>query len=212
MSKPFNLWDRLRGTLAAVGQKFSDEQFEANLDAAIRAANEQIAKAREESLVARANKISAAKKAEDAKSRQRELEGKAVDLLRSNKKSQAAALTKDIAASASERQKWKAEEKKATEDEAGYLLAMDLLDGQLRRLKYQLSVRRASTNLQRTQEALQRTGRPPQGDSWDPPENKGASKETPEEILARLTRIADKPAKTKPNNTKPDNAKGGKKK
>lgn len=190
MSKgPSALLDRLRETLADIGQKFSNDHFEAQLDSAIRSANDRIESAKSELNVARANKISSAKKVADAASECKELESRAVSALQSRKKRQAHSLVDEIGIVSSERMKWEEALAQASEAEKERTLEIELLEGQVKRLKYQLSVRRASTNLQRTQEAILRSGRRP-----DDPESVrqevGKKPETPQQLMARLEKLA----------------------
>ena len=203
-------WDRFVMTLAGLGQPASGEQLEVQLDRAIRQANEQIKKTKEERDASKAERIHAQRKSTEAKAAQKALEMEASNLLRGRRKAQAQLLALDISKLSEERQHWETIEAQAKENEQAKILLAEVLDGQLRRLKYQLGVFRAAANLQRTQEALARTHVDSTADIVGPPAPANAGKsflvETPEQILKRLDPNGQPPEK-KTRKTKATSAK-----
>lgn len=189
---PVAIWERLQSALADIGQRFSDDHFEAQFDAAIRSTNEQVDAAKQSLTLARARKIETTRKASASAAKHRELEAKAITALRSRKKAQARSVVVEIANIAAEREEWEAAAQKAIEEEKERLLEIELLEGQVKRLKYQLSVRRASTNLQRTQEALLKSGHREVEGEAPPSSHRSKKQETQAQIMARLEKIANK--------------------
>jgi hypothetical protein len=198
-------WDRFVMTLSGLGQPASGEQLEAQLDRAIRQTNEQIKKTKEERDASKAERIHAQRKSTETKAAQKALEVEASILLRGRRKAQVQVLALDISKLSEERQRWETIETQAKEHEQAKILLADVLDGQLRRLKYQLGVFRAAANLQRTQEAIARTHLDATADIVGPPvpANTGRTSlvETPEQILKRLS-LGIQPAEKKPRKSK----------
>ena len=198
------MWEKFRASMGELNefkQPLTAAQVEDVFDRQIRELNEQLDTAKASHATTKANRIAAQQNADRAKASQREVEEVAVGMLRSRKKAGAKILAEDVARYSESRCEWAEEAQNLDELEKAQAAIIVAIESRLKRTKYQLGAYKASLNLQRTQEALVRTGVPAPAPA---PVRKraGAAMETPEQVLERLEREAKKPATKRPSKTR----------
>lgn len=188
----------LRDTLSDVNALAAEHRFEARLDQEIHAAQERVRQANEEAAEARADMVLAAARLAELRPKMEELEEQTVRLLASRSSSKARIQAQRVAEVASQVREWEVRHSVAKQHEEEKKALAAFHESVIRRLRRQLGLRRASINLQRSQEALSLFG-DPVVTSQPARDAQIVLPETPQDVLDRLRdRVASAPPKVPP--------------
>lgn len=188
----------LRDTLSDVNALAAEHRFEARLDQEIHAAQERVRQANEEAAEARADMVLAAARLAELRPKMEELEERTVRLLASRSSSKARIQAQRVAEVASQVREWEVRHSVAKQHEEKKKALAAFHESVIKRLRRQLGLRRASINLQRSQEALSLFGEPV-ATSQPARDAQIVLPETPQDVLDRLRdRVAPAPPKVPP--------------
>ncbi len=199
----FPMWEKFRASLGELHEfqkPLSAAQIEDQFDRSIRTLNDEIDAGKKELAATKGRRIHAQQMVDRAKASQEQVEELAVDMLRRRKKAGAKLLAEDVSKLAETRCEWAEAVQAEAELERVQAALVAALESRLKRLRYQLGVYRASLNINRTQEALARTGVPAPAPA--PSRKKNPDSESPEQVFERLDREAKKPSSSTKRTTK----------
>ena len=150
----------LRGTLSDLNARAAEQHFETRIDQDIHRAQEEVRLANEQASAARADMLAAQAKLGDLRPRLVDLEEQVVRSLRSRAASRARTLATQVATLSAQVREWEVREAVARQHVEEKRALVGFHESVIQRLRRQLGLRRASINLQRSQEALALFGEP----------------------------------------------------
>lgn len=192
----------LRDTLSDVNALAAEHRFEAKLDQEIHAAQEKVRQANEEASAARADMVLAAARLAELRPRLAELEDQVVRLLAARSTGKARVQAQKVAELAAQVREWEVRQSVAQQHEEEKKALAAFHESVIKRLRRQLGLRRASINIQRSQEALSLFGEPALT-SQPAKDAEIVLPETPQEVLERLRERATAPRPKAPPRAAP---------
>lgn len=195
------VWKRFMAAAEEIGGVILGDRVEAKLDHDIRAIDLEIKRAMDAEQAAKARRVDAQAKADNAKQQQREIEATIAKLIRGRRKTQAMSKASEAARLAGDVLEWSEQAGRAGVEQEQMALVVEELQRRLALLKHQMGSLKAAANLQRAQHALMRAkGENPdtardaverlrkgkENEAQDEPASDVPRPETADEIIARI--------------------------
>lgn len=189
------LFSRMKSTLSGVAQRISADQFEAHLDQLIHQTQESIREQEQAIAAAHADQLVARARIDELQPKIEDLEQQAILAIRGRRPSRARELSSQLEPLLAELRVHQVNAELACQQISQRKLLIETHEGQIRRFRNQLGLRRASENLQRSQEAIHRFGQASSAGSSCQDQPDVSPTETAQQIFQRLSEQAKSPSR-----------------